>query len=549
MHTLIRLRWLILIFFVALFFRVVFLGSLPATFFVDEVLSGYLGRYLWETGKDLYGNVWPLLYFNKFGDYYIILPMYLDGISTYFFGVTRFAVRFPTVLIGALSIFPIYGISRRFSQSSLSGYLTALLFAITPWHIVLSRATTESVIELFVLLLVIWSLLKHFESRAIRNVIFAIGMSVLSYFVYHVSRVLVPLIWLSAGVRGFFSLLRMGVRPVWKPYVVAGVLFLFFTMMIGRTDWGKGRFSQTSIFSEQSGVSIRMDEMTYNLGSNAVFLARIFHNKVVGYSREFVNQYLSYYSPLYVFTSQAWMKTRYAVPESGPLFVVGLVFILLFVSQKSQKKDAYFVRLFIFLLCAVAPLPAAMAVIESPNIRRSLFVLVPLLLFAGEGWARSFSLRIWKLNLGMLLSVLVFAELFLFSYYYVKQSNMYSSLYRTDGMPEIAQYIDEKLSETQTVVVFDAVDFPLYYLFQKRDFSTDWSSRFRFGLEIDSMNMVYPTRKKCAMDFSTDEFARYENAVFIQSSGCEVPLHFEKIAQIQAQNQLIRFDVLKRQQK
>ncbi len=44
------------------------------------------------------------------------------------------------------------------------------------------------------------------------------------------------------------------------------LIFFSLTFYISQTPWGKGRFDQTSIFSEQSGVSIRMSEMTYNLG-------------------------------------------------------------------------------------------------------------------------------------------------------------------------------------------------------------------------------------------------------------------------------------------
>ena len=68
--NLIKKHWpLLLIFAIALVLRLYRLGTLPITFHEDELLSGYLGRYILQNGFDLYGNKWPLLYFNKFGDY------------------------------------------------------------------------------------------------------------------------------------------------------------------------------------------------------------------------------------------------------------------------------------------------------------------------------------------------------------------------------------------------------------------------------------------------------------------------------------------------
>lgn len=64
--------WLLLIFGLALFIRLIWLETLPATFFVDEVLSGYMGRFMLINHMDLFGNPDPWLYFNKFGDYYIL---------------------------------------------------------------------------------------------------------------------------------------------------------------------------------------------------------------------------------------------------------------------------------------------------------------------------------------------------------------------------------------------------------------------------------------------------------------------------------------------
>src|SRR3990167_10980877 len=143
-------KWLFGIFLLALVLRIINLGDLPHGFFEEEVTNAYVGRFIFQNGKDLYGNIFPLLYFDKFHDYPPVLPMYISGLGTFLFGNSEFAARFPTALIGALTVFPVFGIA---TLLSLSGLFAAFLLAILPWHIVLSRTGAEGVIGLYVFVL------------------------------------------------------------------------------------------------------------------------------------------------------------------------------------------------------------------------------------------------------------------------------------------------------------------------------------------------------------------------------------------------------------
>ena len=98
---------LLLIFFLALFLRLIFLGSVPAGFHNDEVDVGYVGKFIVLNGKDPAGNILPLA-FNKFGDFRPTGLFYLAGISQLIFGSNEFAVRLPTALFGALTVFPLF---------------------------------------------------------------------------------------------------------------------------------------------------------------------------------------------------------------------------------------------------------------------------------------------------------------------------------------------------------------------------------------------------------------------------------------------------------
>src|SRR5205814_9364429 len=86
---------LVILFVFGLGLRLYNLGEMPSGFHTDEVISGYVGRFIFANGTDIYGHPWPLLYVDKFGDYPPSLPMYFSGLATYVFGVTVFATRFP----------------------------------------------------------------------------------------------------------------------------------------------------------------------------------------------------------------------------------------------------------------------------------------------------------------------------------------------------------------------------------------------------------------------------------------------------------------------
>lgn len=102
---------LLAIFLLALTLRLYALGSIPSGFHNDEVDVGYVGKFLILHGRDPAGNILPLA-FNKYGDFRPTGLFYLAGISQLIFGSSEFAVRLPTALFGALTVFPLFFLAR-----------------------------------------------------------------------------------------------------------------------------------------------------------------------------------------------------------------------------------------------------------------------------------------------------------------------------------------------------------------------------------------------------------------------------------------------------
>ncbi|MBI3366083.1 glycosyltransferase family 39 protein [Candidatus Roizmanbacteria bacterium] len=361
---------LLLVFALALFLRLYRLGTLPANFHEDEVLSGFIGRYILQNGKDIYGNPWPLLYFNKFGDFYIILPVYLSGLATYVFGINEFAVRFPIALFGALAVFPVYLLVYWTTKNKSISLLSALLSAIVPWQLVLGRSTTEGIIGCTLFLTGIVLFLQSIKKQNIPLLVLSSILFFITYDIYHPFRLYTPLIFIST-----FLIFRnqMKKKKYILSYLFAMIFFFALTLYIGTTFWGKGRFVQTSIFSPISGVSIKINELMFGEGQQQIHIARLFHNKIIMYGREFINQYFSYFSPSLLFVN-GWQKSRYYVPEQGLMFLSFLVFLFLAILPIKTKPSFQINKqhfLFLLFLLFLAPFPAAFTVIESPNVHRA----------------------------------------------------------------------------------------------------------------------------------------------------------------------------------
>src|SRR3989339_1172095 len=101
-------KWLLpLILGLAFLLRIIALDSYPVGFTPDEASFGYDAYSLLKTGKDQWGNSFPLV-LKSFGDYKAPVYAYLTMPSVAIFGLTKFAVRLPNALLGSLAVYVVY---------------------------------------------------------------------------------------------------------------------------------------------------------------------------------------------------------------------------------------------------------------------------------------------------------------------------------------------------------------------------------------------------------------------------------------------------------
>ena len=157
---------LVLIFIIAFVLRFWHLGSNPPSLSWDEAAWGYNAYSLGLTGKDEFGRFLPLDYLESFGDFKPPVYAYLTVLPVKIFGLNEFAVRFPSALLGTLTVLLVYYLVNELfinelkrenklvnslTRNKLIALIASFLLAISPWHIILSRAAFEANVATFFL--------------------------------------------------------------------------------------------------------------------------------------------------------------------------------------------------------------------------------------------------------------------------------------------------------------------------------------------------------------------------------------------------------------
>ena len=190
------------------FIRIYDLSSIPLGFHIDEASLGYNGYSLLSTGKDDNNNKLSL-YVDMFGDNRPSGYHYLTVLPVKFLGLNEFATRLPGAIFGAITVIPFFFLAQFLFKSKKISLVSSLLVAIAPWSIVLSRASNETIVSLFLIISGYVLFLVGFQKKQIKYFFISALVLILSFFFYHTPRVFVPLLI-------FVSILYL--YPLWKKF-------------------------------------------------------------------------------------------------------------------------------------------------------------------------------------------------------------------------------------------------------------------------------------------------------------------------------------------
>ncbi len=408
---------LLLVLLLAGFLRFYQLGTNPPSLDWDEASLGYNAYSILKTGRDEFGNFLPLS-IRSFEDYKPAVYTYLTVPSVALFGLTEFAVRLPSAILGTLTILIVYLVLSELVKLHPNFFLSqkyknrlpllvAFIVAVSPWHLQFSRVAFESNIAVFFVLGGIYFFLKG--RTDVKWWFHTALFFVFSFYSYHSPRLVVPLLLFGWAI--YYR------KYLWEKrgYVILSVIFgliLLIPFIKEFTYQGKARFSSVTVVTPQGTLdeSIKRIEFDQSRGD---IVGKFFHNRRIVYGQKIAQGYLDHFNIDFLFL-KGDAPDRHHARDMGMLYIWEFPFILIglgyFVSKRAYPLLWWYL---------VAPAASALTT-GTPHAVRALLLIPTYQIFTGVGilWVIEKIKNKKRINLVFLSTGLV---IFLTTFFYYLQ--------------------------------------------------------------------------------------------------------------------------------
>lgn len=402
---------------IAFIARVYSLNTIPPHPSLDEVSIGYNAYSILKTGTDEYGTKFPIL-LRAYDDWRPALYAYLAIPFIKVFGLTVGAVRLPSVILSVISVFATFFLARELlkkNKNTASGLFyiplfSALLLAISPWHVYISRLGHEANAALAFLIFGIYFFL-HFVNRvndksrsfySRYSIVLSSVFLSLSFSSYQSTKIVVPLIVLLL-TSVYFKNLLVDKRKVLFALGVGILITIPILVSITRPQ-ALIRFKGTNVFNsspqryEETAKKLLEEKRKGNL------IGEIMHNRRLTSLSIFSEAYFSHLRGSFLFGNSK--NESFKAPNSGLLYLfeIPLLLVGMLVLNKYVAKSAV-----VIFWILIAIIPGAITT-GYPHAMRVFSVLpIPQIISsAGLFWSISYIGRIRQIYLKRSLLLVIF---------------------------------------------------------------------------------------------------------------------------------------------
>lgn len=476
-----KLIWILLIAIVVLagVLRLWQLGNIPVSPDWDEVALGYDGYSLLHTGKDQFGKFLPVV-LRSLDDYKPALYAYLTVPSIFAFGLSVFAVRFPSAIFGILSILAVFYLVREifenYKYKDHLSLLSSFLLAISPWSIQFSRVGFESNVGTAFNILSALFFLKGLKKpwMFMLSAIFA----ALSIYTYQSEKVFTPLLILVLAI-----IYRKQLFAVSKKYIVAALIIgviVIMPLLVNTISNATSlrRITGTSVFASQTEL-LKADLRKLDRDQqNNDKLGLILDNRRIVYAKTILQSYLSHFDLNWMFITGD--LARHHAHNMGLLYLFEFPLLLLGIYALIFGEFDKKIKLLIFSWVLIAPIPAAFttgvpSAVRTLNFLPGLQILIALGILSAFLWLKKFKVMGIKYYLSgfILTSIFLVFTVLNITYYlnqYFVQSNYYDSSYWQYGYKQAADEVNLIGDNYKSIVVSNkypldnSQEFFLFYL-------------------------------------------------------------------------------------
>lgn len=462
-------NWLlIVIILLATCFRFYKLGQYPIHLTNDEAALGYNAYSILKTGRDEHGVLMPVI-FKSFGDWKPGLYVYLAVPSVAVFGLTEFATRAPSALMGVLVVYLTYLLVSKLFDNKKLALSSAFVLAILPWHIHFSRGAWEANVALTILLAALLLFLYALERP--KYLVASAALFALTLWTYQSAKLasLLPLIGLC--IFNYKKVLKIPKKNFVTAFIVGAVISA--PVVLSVFDGKAGRIEVMSVFSytrPQSYIEQTVLSQENISQNSSVF--RLYHSETLNLFKGVLGRYFNYFGGRFLFFEGDWSNARHSVPNSGYFLLIEILTLLVGFYQffkRSGKKEFAFILFWL----AVAPIPAALTR-DSVHGVRSLNMAVPLSIICGAGlvlvcdYFRKKNYLIKYSGLAILAIAFVYSMTIYLDAYYVQNpvDNASNYLY---GYRETVKKVTALQGQYKTIVFDQSFDQPyIFFLFYNK---------------------------------------------------------------------------------
>ena len=455
-----KLLILVFIILLATVLRFYQLGTNPPSLTWDEVAWGYNAYSLGIDGKDEFGRLLPHDYLESFGDFKPPVYAYLDVIPVKLLGLNEFAIRFPSALFGVLTVLVTYFLVKRIFYQSKNkenyALLSSLFLAISPWHILLSRAAFEANVASFFIVLGIWGFLSAVQDKKWYLVISAVSFA-LSMYTFNTSRIVVPILVLILAL-----IFRKKLFEIKKEVLVSFIVgFLIFAPIIGflLSPQAALRYKEVNIFSDPEVVK-NANQLIAN--DNNVIWSKVIHNRRVLYGIEYIKHYFDNLSPMFLFI-RGDGNPKFSTQEVGQMYIFDIVFFVGGILLLLKKREGYFWLIPLWLLIGIIPAATAR---ETPHALRIETTLPTFQILVAYGFVQMMDLfKKRKKAVSLVLLLALFLNFIYFTHnYFVHYPKDFSAEWQY-GYKDSISYVKDVEKNYDYIQVTETLGRPyVYYL-------------------------------------------------------------------------------------
>lgn len=540
--------FLSLLFLTGFLLRTYNLSGIPTGIHGDEASIGYNAFSLLKTGKDQNGNFLPIA-IDQFGDFRPAGYHYIDIPFVALFGLNELAVRLPSAIFGAGSIIIFFFLLKELFANKKMPFIGSFLLTVSPWHIVISRSTSESIIAGFFILIGTLFLIKSIKSeKSLKNFSLTFIFFFLSFLFYHSARLFIPLFLITSLI---FLLLEAKTD---KRKIISSFLFYIFLIsslfLIFTFGKGENRPLNVSILNLPGGTK-ELKQQQDEDGVQNPLLTRFYHNKLYFYGRAFLTFYFQHLSGEFLFVNNG-NPIRYKVPWTGNVYPIEAPFILFGFSVLLAEgiKSKKFIYLIPISWLFIGALPGGLTWEDTPNIQRSSLMIPALIMFSAFGITELFKIKNNKTKtiISLAVGLILVQNIIYFFHNYFYHSKIHEPWHRSAFEKELILNINDLSKKYNKVIMTtqsnnNFIFYLFYNKFDPKTFQDMGSPREKDGLIFKNIAYTY---NSCPINGNPDESALgNRNIIFVNKIDCQLPKNAEILNTIRTPDGIPFFNIIR----